>query len=219
MTQKLPFLYLKLIALLLLCMSCNSQGKKNSIDRMTSINMEPSDSIYPKLTDAYINSKKRKIAHFFNKNWPSKNNNISFLVAKDGQIIYENYVGFGDIEKKTPITSETPIHIASVSKVLTATAILKLVNAGKLGLNQKVNTVLKGFPYPLITVKNLLSHRSGMRNYAYFTNEKGIWDKHKIMSNQDVLNIMINKKNNVRVQNRLPIWLLQYQLCDVGINN
>ena len=194
MTRKLPLLYLKLIALLLLCMSCNSQEKKHSIVRTTSINMEPSDTIYPKLTDAYINSKKSKIVHFFNKNWPSKNNNISFLVAKDGQIIYENYVGFGDIAKKTPITSQTPIHIASVSKVLTATAILKLVNAGKLGLNQKVNTVLKGFPYPLITVKNLLNHRSGMRNYAYFTNEKGIWDRHKVMSNQDVLDVMINKK-------------------------
>ena len=194
MTRKLPFLYLKLTALLLLCISCNSQEKKHAVDRMTSINMEPSDTIYPKLTDAYINSKKSKIVHFFNKNWPSKNNNISFLVAKDGQIIYENYVGFGDIAKKTPITNQTPIHIASVSKVLTATAILKLVNAGKLGLNQKVNTILKGFPYPLISIKNLLSHRSGMRNYAYFTNEKGIWDTHKIMSNQDVLDVMINKK-------------------------
>ena len=105
--------------------------------------MEPFDSIYPKLSNSYFNSKRNKIEHFFNKNWPSKNNNISFLVAKDGQVIYENYVGFGDIKKKTPITSKTPIHIASVSKVLTATAILKLVNAGKLGLNQKVNTVLK----------------------------------------------------------------------------
>jgi len=194
MTRKLPLLYLKLTALLLLCISCNSQEKKHVVDRMTSINMEPSDTIYPKLTDAYINSKKGKIVHFFNKNWPSKNNNISFLVAKDGQIIYENYVGFGDIAKKTLITSQTPIHIASVSKVLTATAILKLVNAGKLGLNQKVNTILKGFPYPLISIKNLLSHRSGMRNYAYFTNEKGIWDTHKIMSNQDVLDVMITKK-------------------------
>ncbi|MEY3499771.1 MAG: hypothetical protein RL308_1440 [Bacteroidota bacterium] len=194
MTRKLPLLYLKLTALLLLCISCNSQEKKHVVDRMTSINMEPSDTIYPKLTDAYINSKKSKIVHFFNKNWPSKNNNISFLVAKDGQIIYENYVGFGDIAKKTPITSQTPIHIASVSKVLTATAILKLVNTGKLGLNQKVNTILKGFPYPLISIKNLLSHRSGMRNYAYFTNEKGIWDTHKIMSNQDVLDVMITKK-------------------------
>ena len=194
MTRKIPLHYIKLIALLFLCFSCNSQKKKETLDKMTSINMEPFDSIYPKLSNSYFNSKRNKIEHFFNKNWPSKNNNISFLVAKDGQIIYENYVGFGDIKKKTPITSTTPIHIASVSKVLTATAILKLVNAGKLGLNQKVTSILKGFPYPLITVKNLLSHRSGMRNYAYFTNEKGIWDRHKIMSNQDVLNVMINKK-------------------------
>ena len=194
MIRKIPLHNIKLIALLFLCLSCNSQKKKEVLDKMISINMEPSDSIYPKLSNSYINSKRNKIEHFFNKNWPSKNNNISFLVAKDGQIIYENYVGFGDIKKKTPITSTTPIHIASVSKVLTATAILKLVNAGKLGLNQKVTSILKGFPYPEITIKNLLSHRSGMRNYAYFTNEKGIWDIHKIMSNQDVLNVMINKK-------------------------
>ena len=194
MTRKIPLHYIKLIALLFLCFSCNSQKKKETLDKMTSINMEPFDSIYPKLSNSYFNSKRNKIEHFFNKNWPSKNNNISFLVAKDGQIIYENYVGFGDIKKKTPITSTTPIHIASVSKVLTATAILKLVNAGKLGLNQKVTSILKGFPYPEITIKNLLSHRSGMRNYAYFTNEKGIWDRHKIMSNQDVLNVMITKK-------------------------
>lgn len=194
MTRKLPLHYIKLIVLLLLCISCNSQEKKHSLSRMTSINMAPSDTVFPKLSESYINSKRNKIVHFFNKNWPSKNNNISFLVAKDGQIIYENYVGFGDIEKKTPITSQTPIHIASVSKVLTATAILKLVNAGKLDLNQKVTSILKGFPYPEITIKNLLSHRSGMRNYAYFTNEKGIWDRHKIMSNQDILNVMITKK-------------------------
>ena len=194
MTRKIPLHHIKLIVLLFLCISCNSQKKKDVLDKMTSITMEPSDTIYPKLSNSYINSKRTKIEHFFNKNWPSKNNNISFLVAKDGQVIYENYFGFGDIKKKTPITSKTPIHIASVSKVLTATAILKLVNAGKLGLNQKVATVLKGFPYREITIKNLLSHRSGMRNYAYFTNEKGIWDRHKIMSNQDVLNVMINKK-------------------------
>jgi CubicO group peptidase (beta-lactamase class C family) len=156
--------------------------------------MTPSDSIFPKLTESYINSKKNKIERFFNKNWPSKNNNISFLVAKDGQIIYENYAGFGDVRKKTPITSETPIHIASVSKVLTATAVLKLINAGKIELDQKVASLLKGFPYPEVTIKNLLSHRSGMRNYAYFTDDRKIWDNHKIMSNQDILNIMIKKK-------------------------
>jgi CubicO group peptidase (beta-lactamase class C family) len=194
MTKKTPLIFIKIIFILFLCLYCKSQNEKNLESLISSLEMTPNDSVYPKLTDSYINSKKYKIEHFFNKNWPSKNNNISFLVAKDGQIIYENYSGFGDVRKKTPITSKTPIHIASVSKVLTAAAILKLINAGEIELDQKVTTLLKGFPYPDVTIKNLLSHRSGMRNYAYFTDDRKIWDNHKIMSNQDILNIMINKK-------------------------
>ena len=194
MTYKTPIIYIKLFFIFFLCLSCKGNDKNNSEPLISSLEMTPSDSIFPKLTESYINSKKNKIERFFNKNWPSKNNNISFLVAKDGQIIYENYSGFGDVRKKTPITSETPIHIASVSKVLTATAVLKLINAGKIELDQKVASLLKGFPYPEVTIKNLLSHRSGMRNYAYFTDDRKIWDNHKIMSNQDILNIMIKKK-------------------------
>ena len=194
MTYKTPIIYIKLFFIFFLCLSCKGNDKNNSEPLISSLEMTPSDSIFPKLTESYINSKKNKIERFFNKNWPSKNNNISFLVAKDGQIIYENYAGFGDVRKKTPITSETPIHIASVSKVITATAVLKLINAGKIELDQKVNSILTKFPYPEVTIKNLLSHRSGMRNYAYFTDDRKIWDNHKIMSNQDILNIMITKK-------------------------
>jgi CubicO group peptidase (beta-lactamase class C family) len=194
MTHKTPVIYLKLFFIFFLCLSCKGSDKNNAESLISSIEMIPSDTIFPKLSESYISSKRNKIERFFNKNWPSKNNNISFLVAKDGQIIYENYAGFGDVRKKTPITSETPIHIASVSKVLTATAILKLINAGKIELDQKVASLLKGFPYPEVTIKNLLSHRSGMRNYAYFTDDRKIWDNHKIMSNQDILNIMITKK-------------------------
>ena len=194
MTPKKLLFYIKLIFILFLCLSCKSNEDKNTESLISSLEMTPSDSIFPKLTESFINSKKNKIDRFFNKNWPSKNNNISFLVAKDGQIIYENYSGFGDIRKKKSITSETPIHIASVTKVLTATAILKLINVGKIQLDQKVTSLLKGFPYPEVTIKNLLSHRSGMRNYAYFTDDRKIWDNHKIMSNQDILNVMINKK-------------------------
>jgi len=194
MTPKTLIIYIKLLFIFLLYLSCKGNDKNNSEPLLSSLKMTPSDSIFPKLAESYINSKKNKIEYFFNKNWPSKNNNISFLVAKDGQIIYENYSGFGDVRKKTPITSETPIHIASVSKVLTATVILKLINAGKIELDQKATSILKGFPYPEVTIKNLLSHRSGMRNYAYFTDDRKIWDNHKIMSNQDILNVMINKK-------------------------
>lgn len=146
-----------------------------------------------KLDPKFVTSKTASIAHFYKKNWPNNSMNGSILVAKDGQIIYEKYNGVSNVSTKDSITSTTPLHLASVSKVITATAVLKLIDQKKLTLDQKVTTLLKNFPYPDITVKTLLNHRSGMRNYAYFTAEKGVWDRHKILSNQDILNIMATK--------------------------
>lgn len=145
----------------------------------------------------YVASKVASITHFYKKTWPNNSMNGSILVAKDGQVIFERYSGVTDTKSKDSITSTTPLHLASVSKVITATAILKLVDQKKLTLDQKVTTLLANFPYPDVTVKTLLNHRSGMRNYAYFTGEKGIWDRHKILSNQDILDIMATKKINL----------------------
>lgn len=147
-----------------------------------------------RLSQAYINSVTGRINHFYNKTWPNNTMNGGFLVARNGQIVFERYNGYANKNEGTTITANTPLHIASVSKVLTATAVLKLVNAGKLDLDQKVNTILKTFPYPDCTVRMLLSHRSGMRNYAYFTDrDKSVWDRHNQLTNKDILNILATK--------------------------
>ncbi|HLF52291.1 serine hydrolase domain-containing protein [Flavobacterium sp.] len=201
MTLKTLFLPIKILSFTLLFLSCAKKEKPVAVqivtDTVSSINMQPSNLKFPKLSESYVNLKKIQIDRFYKKTWPSNNNHLSFLVAKDGQIIYEKYDGYSNIAKKTPITSETPIHIASVSKVITASVILKLIHGGKLTLDQKVNTILTGFPYPEVTVKTLLNHRSGMRNYAYFTNKKEIWDRHKTITNQDILDVMIDKNINL----------------------
>lgn len=148
----------------------------------------------PKLTPSFITDKQLEIDSFYKKTWPNNSMNGGILVAKNGQIIYEKYEGFANLRDKTPITADTPIHIASVSKVLTATAILKLANANRIGLDQKVTHYLKEFPYPEVTVRMLLCHRSGMRNYAYFTDrDKNIWDRRNTLTNQDILTIMRTK--------------------------
>lgn len=156
--------------------------------------LKPAPKDSTQLSANYIQEKKAKIATFYRKTWPNNSMNGSFLVAQNGQIIYEKYNGYGNFRDKDTITSETPLHIASVSKVLTATLILKLVNAKRLDLDQKVNSILETFPYPEITVRTLLNHRSGMRNYAYFTDRKAnIWDRKKTLTNQDVLDLMATK--------------------------
>lgn len=183
--------------------SCSNKGNPNvdlNVKKDTLGKIEPPTIHFHKLPASYINSKRASIESFFNKHWSSDSNNISFLVAKDGQILFEKYKGYADKKKGTTIEYNTPLHIASVSKVLTATAILELVDKGKIKLDQKVNTILKNFPYPDVTVRMLLNHRSGMRNYAYFVEDKGVWDRHKVLTNQDVLNLLADK--NIKQESR-----------------
>ncbi len=188
---------IQILFLILVLGSCG-KDKKNTEKEVTTAEdtlpkMKPLGP-EKKISQAYINSVAGRINHFYNKNWPNNSMNGSFLVARNGQIIFERYNGFANKNEGTKITAETPVQIASVSKVLTATAVLKLVNAGKLDLDQKVNTILKTFPYPECTVRMLLSHRTGMRNYAYFTDrDKSIWDRHNQLTNKDILDILATK--------------------------
>jgi CubicO group peptidase (beta-lactamase class C family) len=72
-----------------------------------------------------------------------------------------------DIETKTPCTPETNFRLASVSKQFTATAIMLLVDRGKLKLGDSLNKFFPGFPKygDKITVKQLLTHTSGLPDY------------------------------------------------------
>ena len=198
-----------ILQILVLCLVLSSCGKgkmesdikDSELPENVLPKMKPYINEETKLSEEYIKTTRQKVAHFYNKNWPGKSANGAFLVAKNGQIIFEKYDGLANFNKKDSITPTTPLHIASVSKVLTAAAVLKLVNANRLELDQKVNTILKEFPFPEVTVRMLLNHRSGLRNYAYFTDRNdGIWDRHNRLTNQDILTLLATK--NIGLESR-----------------
>lgn len=118
--------------------------------------------------------------------------NGAILLAKDGNIVYEKYVGLEDPRLKgtDSITAETSFQVASTGKTMTAAAILKLWEENKLGLEDDVSKFFPGFPYPGVTVKTLLNHRSGLPNYLYYM-EKGGWNRQLQASNTDVLNTLM----------------------------
>jgi CubicO group peptidase (beta-lactamase class C family) len=131
----------------------------------------------------YHNSCKR----FFDSVLPQGRFNGSILVAKKGNIVFEEITGFTDPKlKKDTLTSKTAFHLASISKTFTAMAILKLREEGKLGLQDTISKYFKDFPYTGITIKMLLSHRSGLPNYLHYL-EKYKWDTKKMVTNNDVL--------------------------------
>ncbi len=121
--------------------------------------------------------------------------NGNVLIAKHGRIIYQNTFGWADYLMRDSLEITSRFELASVSKPLTATGVLKLLEAGKIKLEQTVDEFFPDFPYPGITIKLLLTHRSGLTNYLYFTDKKEIWpDKRKGMSNADVMDLLAKHK-------------------------
>ncbi|MGI4805228.1 MAG: serine hydrolase domain-containing protein [Janthinobacterium lividum] len=97
--------------------------------------------------------------------------NGNVLVAKGGKILYENAFGWANYLTKDSLKLNSQFELASVSKTMTSTAILMLMEQGKLKLDQNVKDFFPSFPYDGITIRLLLTHRSGMMNYVYFTDD------------------------------------------------
>jgi CubicO group peptidase (beta-lactamase class C family) len=124
--------------------------------------------------------------------------NGGILVSRNGKIIFEAYNGLTEVLKGDTINSSTSFHLASVSKTFTAMATLMLFDSKSLSIDQPVSSFLPGFPYPKITIRDLLNHRSGLPNYVYFAEDLG-WDNKKILTNKDMLQLMISNSALLKV--------------------
>jgi len=91
----------------------------------------------------------------------------AILVAKDGKIIVRKGYGFADVEKKIPYTPETQHEVASISKMFTSMAALKLRDLGKLNLEDSICKYIDNCPeiWKPITVQQLMRHTSGIPDY------------------------------------------------------
>lgn len=137
----------------------------------------------------------RTLTAFFDSTLLRSGFSGQIVVAKKGTILYEKYAGYPDARKKDSMRANTPLHIASTSKTFTAVAILQLVQEGKLSLDDSLSRFFPALPYPGITVRMLLNHRSGLPNYVHFM-DKTSWDTKKYCSNRDVLELLIREPPN-----------------------
>lgn len=184
-----------ILSIILILFSCKKETKKQENHSQSDLPVLDAYQFTEKNNPDEIARYKQEIQQYSDTLW-SRTPDLSggFLVAKNGEIIFEHYQGYADLSKQTPIDANTPIHIASVSKTLTSAVILRLINAEKLGLDDKVQKILPQFPYPDITVRMLLNHRSGLPKYEHFTEDATIWDKTKTLHNQDIVNLLAKHK-------------------------
>ena len=92
---------------------------------------------------------------------------VSVAISKDSEVIYSRAFGLADVENSVPATRSSVFRIASVSKPLTATAVLQLVDAGRIDLDAPIQKYVPSFPdrYQGVTVRDLLRHTGGIRHY------------------------------------------------------
>ncbi|HLR00292.1 MAG TPA: serine hydrolase domain-containing protein [Sphingobacterium sp.] len=178
--------------LIVVLQACGSADEKKTIRKPKQISQAELDSVALLYADSQRNE---RIHDFMVKLHKNAGFNGNVLVAQDDEIIYLNSFGWANYLLKDSLDINSKFELASVSKPLTAMGVLKLVEKGELTLTQTVNDFFPEFPYPDITIKQLLSHRSGLPNYLYFT--ENIWKERNIgMKNQEVIDMLIEHKPN-----------------------
>jgi CubicO group peptidase (beta-lactamase class C family) len=93
---------------------------------------------------------------------------VSIAIVQDGRLSRAKGYGLANVELAAPATANTVYQLASVTKQFTATAIMMLVEEGKLSVDDRITKLLPDLPtaWEPVTVRHLLNHTSGIKSYT-----------------------------------------------------
>ncbi|QEM13321.1 serine hydrolase domain-containing protein [Mucilaginibacter rubeus] len=178
----------------LLLLSCSSKNK-NKDHAQSQVTAKPLDTAAllaynPKNADKKIDAVMQELHR-------TRGFNGNVLVAKKGKIVYEKAIGWADYLHRDSLKIGSQFELASVTKTMTSTAILMLMERGKLKLDDDVKKFFPDFPYDGVTIRLLLTHRSGMMNYVYFIDDiyrKNHLNQRKGLTNAEAMKMIADNK-------------------------
>ncbi len=148
---------------------------------------------------SFAQTKAAKIEELINRYYQLRKFNGCVLVAEDGKIIYENAIGFADIDQTVKLTLNHSFRLASVSKQFTAMAAMILRHRGTISYEDDIRKYIPELPYEDITISHLLTHTSGLPSYLPLLDQH--WDttntgngERKVASNKDALELLVKYK-------------------------
>lgn len=134
--------------------------------------------------------------------------NGNILVAEKGKVIYQGSFGYARFEDKKPNTQATQFELASIAKTFTALAVAQLWEQGKIDIGKTYATYFPAFPYPDITIRQLLSHSSGFSDQQ-LGQYNGVYQrKHnlEVMTNADEISAIAEAKIKLELQPGEKWW-------------
>ena len=158
--------------------------------------------LFPSLVFAQVDSTDIIIKQMMEK---QKIVGLSLAVIKNGQVVTNKGYGLANVELNVPVNSKTVIRLGSISKQFFTTAIMKLMEEGKLDIEDGVHKFFPDAPetWRPIKIKNLMSHTSGLQR------EPPAYDNFKIQPDIDVIKSAYN----------LPLVFKtgeKYQYCNIA---
>ena len=164
------------ILILVLIVSCKNKDLEKTATIQNDSRVALLDSIY---TELHNNNE-------FNGN---------VLIAEKGTVLFEKSFGMANVETKAKLNSNTVFELASVSKQFTAMAIVLLEKQGKLEYEDELSKYIPELQfYKDVTIEHLLYHTSGLPDYLQLL--ETYWDKQKIATNRDVINLFMLHQPN-----------------------
>jgi CubicO group peptidase (beta-lactamase class C family) len=121
--------------------------------------------------------------------------NGNVLYARNGNIVYQQSLGYADYNTKRMLNDSSVFELASLSKQFTAMGIMILKEKKQLSYEDKVIKYFPDFPYDNITIRHLLTHTSGLPSYE--NQFEKYWDHKKIAFNKDVMEMLKQRKDTL----------------------
>src|SRR5213075_2392311 len=121
--------------------------------------------------------------------------NGNILVAENGAAVYQQALGYADYNTKRMLNDSSVFELASLSKQFTAMGIMISKEKKQLSYDDKVKKFLPDFPYDNITIRQLLTHTSGLP--AYEDQFEKRWDHNKIAHNKDIVDMLNQVKDTL----------------------
>jgi CubicO group peptidase (beta-lactamase class C family) len=119
---------------------------------------------------------------------------ISIAVARGPEIIVAKGYGLADVENEVAATADTVYRLGSLTKQFTSVAVMRLVEAGLINLDDEITRCLADFPTQghTVRVRHLLNHTSGIKSYTGLGEE--FWSKSRLdLSHEELLELIADE--------------------------
>lgn len=189
-TSKMNRKALLILVFLILTVSLFFCGRRCSHHKDVVIH---TDSLFFNLNKEIVD-KRAKMADNVFSNMSRAGLNGVVLYAEQGEIVYENTFGWRDLSKrqKDSLRIDDAFQLSSDSKMFTAEAIMLLKAQGKLDYDDDVRKFIPELPYEGVTIRMLLTHRSGLPRYDAMAD--AYWPDRKIpFSNEALIKLLVLK--------------------------